>query len=759
MTRSAARAPRWLLALVLALGCDRASPPATSEPDAGAGPVSGAIAGAEDEPSPPFRNVGTATSYVGDDACTTCHEEAAAAYRARAMARSFHAWTPETRIEATLDEPVEHVPTGFSYSVVEEDGALYQVESLTGRDGRRLHELRRRMDWVMGSGVVARTYFTEENGRLFQLPLTWYAEGGWDFSPGYELDNARFDRLMPDRCLACHGSYPEPIPFLEGKYEKLSPGIGCERCHGPGALHVSEREAGIPADSGYDDTIVNPTHLPVQRRLDVCDQCHVHTPVTVLRAGRNAFSYVPSEPLHEHAAFFKAAGSIDIVSHADRMRQSACFLATRSGAQPLECATCHDPHAPAGSALRNEPCQACHTPAALAARLTASSSLADHGDGADCVDCHMPRVKERTVPHGSFTDHWIRVVDRSADPPGAGGSRDSPLQGESGDSPVEPYYARDRTGPDGPIYRGMGEIVYATLATDAQLMARGAERLERALRSDTMRGDAHFLLGLAYRQLGRVEDAIPALERSLARSLRLDVDRPQRLHALARAYQSVGRDPASIDSLYRRALELQPALAWIRADYARFLLAEDRREEAEEAYRAALRERPSLAVAAFELGTLLAGQGRRGEAAEAFESAVRIDPALAEGLSPLLQIRTAAGSVTGARVLGSPLGLTPLRDRGPGAVRLVIDAAAAQPAVRFVNVPPGGTVRIAQPDGTLVRGLSAGDGSGISWDLRDERGRPVAGGLYHVDARAPDPSGGPSTPQRFRFGVVRVGGR
>ncbi len=748
MTRSAARAPRWLMALALVLGCDRASAPATSVPE------SGAIAETADEPSPPFRNVGTGTAYVGDEACTSCHEAPAAAYRPRAMARSFHPWTPETRIEAMLAEPIEHGPTGFSYSVVEDGGALYQLEFLTGRDGRRLHELRRRMDWVMGSGVVARTYFTEENGRLFQLPLTWYAEGGWDFSPGYELDNARFDRLMPDRCLACHGSYPEPIAFLEGKYEELSPGIGCERCHGPGALHVSEREAGIAREGGYDDAIVNPTHLPIQRRLDVCEQCHVHTPVTVLRQGRNAFSYEPSEPLHEHAAFFKAAGSIDIVSHADRMRQSACFLATRSGPRPLECATCHDPHAPAGSALRNEPCQACHAPDALAARLAASGALADHGKGADCVSCHMPRVKERTVPHGSFTDHWIRVVARSADPPGARRSGDSQLQGESRDSPVEPYYERDRTGPDAAIYRGMGEVVYATLATDAPLLARAAERLETALGSDTARGDAHFLLGLAYRQLGRAEDAIPALERSV----RIDPDLPERLHALARAYESAGRDPAPIDSLYRRALELQPALAWIRAEYARFLQAQGRRTEAEEAYRAALGERPSLATAAFELGTLLAGQGRRGEATEAFQRAVRLDPSLAEGLSPLLQIRMAGTTVSGMRILGSPLGLMPLRDRGPGAVRLVIDAGAPQPAVRFVNLPPGGTVLIAEPDGTPVRTLSAGDASGISWDLRDERGQPIGGGLYRVDARGPGLSAGPSPPQRFLFGVVRVGG-
>lgn len=77
------------------------------------------------------------------------------------------------------------------------------MEFILGAGGKRIHEMRRRMDYVMGRGAVARTYFTEESGRLFQLPLTWYRQHGWDFSPGYELNNARFDRVMPDRCVAC----------------------------------------------------------------------------------------------------------------------------------------------------------------------------------------------------------------------------------------------------------------------------------------------------------------------------------------------------------------------------------------------------------------------------------------------------------------------------------------------------------------------------------------------------------------------------
>ncbi len=700
-------------------------------------------AAADTEPRFPFRNIQTATAYVGDDACTSCHAEAARAYQTSAMASSFHRWTPDVRVETALDVPILHEPTGFYYSVVDDGGELYQEEYLVGPAGQRLHRLRRRIDYVMGSGAVARTYFTEENGRLFQLPLTWYRQGGWDWSPGYEFNNARFDRLMPDRCLACHGSYPERIPFLEGKYANLPPGIGCERCHGPGALHVEERSAGLEADTIYDATIVNPTHLPFERRLDVCQQCHVHTPVTVLRAGRDAFSYQPSERLSDHAAFFKTTGDIDIVSHADRLRQSACFVATRTTDAPLECATCHNPHAPAPDvAAQNQPCTSCHPAAALAPRLARSDSRSEHSATANCVSCHMPSVKERTVPHGSFTDHWIRVVTAASAPARAR---------RTSDDPIEPYFERDGSGPEAKIYQGMGKIVYAALAPDVRALVDGAETLSEAIGDENASGEFQFLLGVAYQQLGRTDAAIAALERSV----RADSAHPERLHALAQAYERAGRDPATIDRLYRKVFALQPALAWIRADYADFLYAHGNLEEAEAAYVAALAERPSLDVAQFNLGTLLTAQGRLDEASEAFQQAVRLNPSLAEALTPLLQMRTSRDAVTGVRFLESPLVTLPVRSRGPNAVQLTIDPRRPGDEVAFINVPRGATVWILEPQGAPVRVLPDRQALTVRWDLSTEAGRRIGGGLYRVRVAGEDASGASIPPQQFYIGVVR----
>lgn len=693
-----------------------------------------------DEPSPRFRNVDTPTAYVGDAACASCHARETSVYRTHAMAQSFHRWTPATRVEPTLDTPLQNAPTGYSYSVAEEGGRLVQIERITGSQGQRLHEIKRSMDFVMGSGQVARTYFTEQNGRLFQLPLTWYRSHGWDFSPGYEINNARFDRLMPDRCVSCHSSYPRTLPSLEGKFAEVRPGIGCERCHGPGALHVAERRAGSRRDSS-DNTIVNPARLPLERRMDVCEQCHVHTAVIVLREGKTDFSYMPSQPLRDQYAFFKVAGTIDIVSHADRLRQSRCFVGTRTTARPLECATCHDPHAPPPTAeTRNQPCQSCHASALLQQKLAGSKALGDHAPTANCVSCHMPRVQERAVPHGAFTDHWIRVVK-----PGT----TQPTVRQDGSSPIEPFFQRDRTGPEADVYRGMGGIVYATLADDSRELKNAAAALDASLESDTTHSHALFLLGVAYQQLGRTDDAIRVLERSV----RIDSTHPDRLRALAHAYDRAGRPASLIDPIYRRALALQPALAWIRADYADFLHAQGRVAEARAEYQRALAEQQSLAPAWFDLATLLVEQGERPASVEAFRKAVSLDPSLAEALSPLIEIRTTGNAVSEVRGAESALPTLPMRERGTRAVRVGLDTAT--PGVSFSNLPSQGAVQILTPDGTLVRALPTGGAPTLHWNLSSSAGVPIPGGLYLVRVQGRDPSGRTLPPQQLYLGVVR----
>ncbi len=680
-----------------------------------------------------FRNVASTTAYVGDSACASCHAAAAASYAKHSMAKSFHKWTPDVRVEQAMAEALRNAPTGFAYRVIDSAGSLWQVETRPDDAAQPRHELRRRIDYVMGSGRLARTYFTEENGRLFQLPLTWYANHGWDFSPGYEVNNARFSRMLPDRCIACHSSYPEAKPHLEGKYPVLRPGIGCERCHGPGALHVAERSRpkASPVDTSriHDSTIVNPARLPLDRRLDTCEQCHVHTSVAVLRARRTAFDFTPARQLEAQYAYFKNGGDIDLVSHADRLRQSACFRATAPTSKPLECATCHDPHgAPSSKATRNQPCLSCHTSATLTARFTTAGARAQHKAGSDCVSCHMPVVKERTVPHGTFSDHWIRVPrDSAAKAPVPSGS------------PIEPYYARDRSGPDAALYGAMGKVVFASLSGSGAMFDTAAEELTPLLASpgNVSNPQAYFLLGVAHESRGRLADAASALEQAVVRG----DTRPDVLRALARARFRLGvSDEARL--LYERALAKQPALAGIRAEYADVLLADGEYDAAMREYRNAVVEQPSLAAASFNLGVTLLSAGRDGEAATPLMDAIRLEPHFAVALDALFRVRASAKKVRAVRLMSSPAPTV----RAPRSPAAFMVQASGSNAVRFTNTVPGGFVLVYTPDGALLLAVPTNAGGAVDWDLRTGEGRVLAPGLYRAELQARgQPTPAPST--------------
>ncbi len=111
-------------------------------------------------------------------------------------------------------------------------------------DGSRFAEVEAEVRYALGSGTRGITYLIERDGFLFQSPIAWFAQQRrWDISPGYGEFGARpnFERpILPD-CLACHANQFRPVAGTLNRYETpifQGHAIGCERCHGPGALHV-----------------------------------------------------------------------------------------------------------------------------------------------------------------------------------------------------------------------------------------------------------------------------------------------------------------------------------------------------------------------------------------------------------------------------------------------------------------------------------------------------------------------------------------
>jgi predicted CXXCH cytochrome family protein len=250
-----------------------------------------------------------------------------------------------------------------------------------------------------------------QDGAVWQSPISWYASGErWNLSPGFDLGNGgRW--AVNSECLFCHVNQVKPVAGAVNRYcepilSLKQAAIGCERCHGPGQLHVAERSAGGKID-GIDTSIVNPRHLPASLRASVCEQCHLEGQERVNRRGRDVSEFRPGLPFEQFVTVFvrhpDAANAYHSVGQFEQMEHSRCFTAS-SG--KMGCVSCHDPHeAPAPKAREQfyrQRCLTCHE------SKTCSAPQPDRQAKADsCIACHMPRSDSSNIAHASVTDHRI----------------------------------------------------------------------------------------------------------------------------------------------------------------------------------------------------------------------------------------------------------------------------------------------------------------------------------------------------------------
>ena len=355
-------------------------------------------------PHSPWRNALPDVKYVGDSACARCHAEIADTFRRHPMGRSLapiavddHGPNGTTTFEAN----------SFRYSVESRGGRVIHGEARLDQEGHVLAQVECEVKYAVGSGERGTTYLIEQDGRLFESPISWYSQKKqWDLSPGYDVNNLHFDRPIVPNCLFCHTNRVKPIDHTINQYEQpvfRGHAIGCERCHGPGELHTRRQEL----VDGRDLTIVNPRHLEPALRSAVCEQCHLLGDHRVDRPGRETFDFHPGLPLTE---FFVVYGRVDqqetkFVGQVEQMKESRCFRASQGR---LGCTSCHDPHQVPSPRERvayfRQQCLACHEREGC--KLPEPVRLAESPDDS-CIQCHMKRSKTTDIIHTATTDHRV----------------------------------------------------------------------------------------------------------------------------------------------------------------------------------------------------------------------------------------------------------------------------------------------------------------------------------------------------------------
>ena len=150
--------------------------------------------------------------------------------------------------------------------------------------------------------------------------------------------------------------------------------------------------------------------------------------------------------------------------------------------------------------------------------------------------------------------------------------------------------------------------------------------------------EAHFKLGVALNQLGRLDEAIDCYRRALE----LMPDFAEAHNNLANALQRQGALAEAV-ACYRRALELKPGYAEAHNNLANALQLQGSLEEAVACYRRALELKPDYADAYNNLASALWNMGRSDDAVACCRRALDLKPGYAEAHNNLGTILQAQG--------------------------------------------------------------------------------------------------------------------
>jgi predicted CXXCH cytochrome family protein len=591
-----------------------------------------ASAYAADEPS---RDLDPSSQgYVNPRLCFGCHAAIFRAYRETGMAKSFAHPRPENTVEDyAINNHFYHAPSRTYFEMIRRGSDCFQLRYQIGYEGKRTNVEETKIDYVLGSGIHARAYLHRSTeGRLLQLPVTWYSEKGghWGMAPGYDFANHIYgQRAASYDCLFCHNGYPA-IPASHARLGdepvysgELPEGVDCQRCHGPGQKHIQAASKPGPKREDVRAAIVNPSKLSPDREAEVCFQCHQQTtgfslPHVVKRYDRGDFSYRPGEPLSDfELAFDFTPGTerdnwFQNVSTVTRLRMSQCFLKSKGA---LKCTTCHDPHnikhGEESADHYNAVCRQCHATA-----FTVLVAAKKHTSEQGCTGCHMPLRRPGEVVHIVKTDHYIQRVKPSADLLADIPERHETLA-TSYRGKVQLYYPKALPAtPENEMYLAIAQV------RDRSNLEEGIPRLAAALKViHPQTPEPYFELATAYQAAGQLDRAIATYREALI----LDGQYPAALLGLGMALRQSGELSLAADA-FEQATRASPDNPKAWNELGQVDLDLGRAAPALEALKRSITLSPEAPQPHNGLGIALAQSGNLPAAEGEFREAIRILP-------------------------------------------------------------------------------------------------------------------------------------
>tara|TARA_B100000674_G_C37960972_1_gene971980 strand:- start:1443 stop:3425 length:1983 start_codon:yes stop_codon:yes gene_type:complete len=357
--------------------------------------------------SSPHLNIYADINHLGINACKDCHFDIYETFIGNGMGRSFN-YAKKEYSSSIFDSILYDKKLDISYYPHWNNDSLFVNKYYHKFDLIDSNYI----DYIIGSGHHTNSHIINQNGYLYQAPFTFYTQDSiLDFPPGFESgNNSRFEREIGLECMTCHNAYPDFVLGSTNKFNKIPKGIDCERCHGPGELHVNSIESGNLVDTSiyFDYTIVNPASLSIELQNEICSRCHIQGN-SVLQYDKSFYDFRPGMYLNEVMDIYfpryeNAEDEFIMASHVDRLKQSECFIKSDN---KISCIDCHNPHKSvhqADPAIYNSTCFSCHNNNDCNENFENKEKLNNN-----CVSCHMRESSTIDIPHVTITDHKISI--------------------------------------------------------------------------------------------------------------------------------------------------------------------------------------------------------------------------------------------------------------------------------------------------------------------------------------------------------------
>ena len=322
--------------------------------------------------------------YAGNNACVECHKEQAQQLHTP-MAQALEV-APDCRI-VTAKGKLTFRNGPYTYTIAREGNAvLYSIA-----DGRS--SITKPILYCFGQGHVGQTFLFRHNDMLYETRVSYFEKlRGLDFTIGHRaaipasLEDALGRAIVgeePQQCFGCHTT--GAVQGMELKLDQLSPGVGCEACHGPGEKHL----VAMKAKNLDEPQIFNPGGLGGHElSQSFCGTCHTSFEQAMLLPGQSGINNIRFQPYR----MFNSRGH-------------------NTNDPRVSCLACHNPHEKLqkDTAYYDQKCLACHLTTAKEKKTERRSADACPVSTSKCATCHMPKIELQGM-HAEFTDHWIRIA-------------------------------------------------------------------------------------------------------------------------------------------------------------------------------------------------------------------------------------------------------------------------------------------------------------------------------------------------------------